>query len=264
MTFNEFRNQHLRKFGSLERVFVPPFHAGLHEEMTHFAGLIASQGPVAARQRLGTHFFNQSLFDPLKELYVTAAMFSGSRTLRQIQGRPQIELKAGFGTNPEWLQMIIDYLTRDNLSTVAGISDVTRSHILSVIEEGERQGLGPRQIAALLTSDELTAFRALRIVRTELAKAINFGQLLAQASSPFQSEKTWVAILDDRTRHTHELMNGVTVDASDLFYVPRLDGGVEEATGPGDPSLSAGNLINCRCTLIYRAKRNPQGRLLRK
>ena len=55
-------------------------------------------------------------------------------------------------------------------------------------------------------------------------------------------QKTWVAILDSKTRPSHAAADMQQVNVNDNFIV-----GGESLLMPRDPSGSAGNIINCRC-----------------
>lgn len=55
-------------------------------------------------------------------------------------------------------------------------------------------------------------------------------------------QKTWVAILDSKTRASHATADLQQVGVNDNFTV-----GGESLMMPRDPSGSAGNIINCRC-----------------
>ena len=61
-----------------------------------------------------------------------------------------------------------------------------------------------------------------------------------------QLQKIWDTILDDRTRHSHETINGQIRNMDDYFNV-----GNEIAMYPRDPKLSIGESANCRCDLMY-------------
>lgn len=63
--------------------------------------------------------------------------------------------------------------------------------------------------------------------------------------------KTWVAILDEKTRGSHAAADGQTVIVTSPFVVQN-----ENLMFPGDDSLgaSAGNIINCRCSSISQAE----------
>jgi hypothetical protein len=66
--------------------------------------------------------------------------------------------------------------------------------------------------------------------------------------------KTWVAVMDDRTRDAHRLLDGQTVDASEFFEIPSGDYAGFKADGPslfGVDSLD----ISCRCFLVAGIKK---------
>lgn len=86
--------------------------------------------------------------------------------------------------------------------------------------------------------------RAERIARTETTGAYNAGSQQAFAEEQ-AAVKTWLCAPDERTRDAHLEANGSVVAIDEPFYV---DG--EPLMYPGDPSGSAGNVINCRCTMI--------------
>jgi uncharacterized protein with gpF-like domain len=106
------------------------------------------------------------------------------------------------------------------------------------------------------------------IVRTESLKAMQYGQRTAQTNSRWQTQSEWIAATDHRTRHSHRDVDGDKVDEGDRFKVAIFRGkiqmGFDMMLGPGDPHASAGNVINCRCTLATTAKRDRNGRLVAK
>lgn len=55
-------------------------------------------------------------------------------------------------------------------------------------------------------------------------------------------QQKWLATLDGRTRHTHRLMDGQTINMGEKF-----DNGCRF---PGDPTGPAYEVYNCRCTLV--------------
>jgi len=66
--------------------------------------------------------------------------------------------------------------------------------------------------------------------------------------SNYEGTKTWVAILDDRTRDAHAEADGQEVGMDEPFSV-----GGESLMYPGDDNLDASpeNLINCRCDMVF-------------
>lgn len=66
------------------------------------------------------------------------------------------------------------------------------------------------------------------------------------APTYLSATKTWNTQEDDRVRPDHEDADGQEVAINDTFQV-----GGEDMTGPGDPSASDEQTINCRCWLTY-------------
>lgn len=93
------------------------------------------------------------------------------------------------------------------------------------------------------TSDD----RAVTISETETNKA---GNLKAErkAVKAGYVNKTWITKRDNKVRHTHTVLDGVTIGIFDTFNV-----GGYEMHFPCDESLGAGpeEIVNCRCTLKY-------------
>ena len=61
--------------------------------------------------------------------------------------------------------------------------------------------------------------------------------------------KTWLATMDDRTRHWHVELDGVSVPVDESF---ENEYGLIEY--PGDPNADPANVYNCRCTMISTLK----------
>ncbi len=61
---------------------------------------------------------------------------------------------------------------------------------------------------------------------------------------------------DNRTRDkddefNHKAANGQRVKRREKFAIKRKKGGVELLDFPGDPKGSPGNIINCRCVMVF-------------
>ena len=67
--------------------------------------------------------------------------------------------------------------------------------------------------------------------------------------NPIEVLKTWVAILDNKTRATHAEADFQQVNVSDDFFI-----GGNRAKFPRDPNLPAEESINCRCIADYSNK----------
>lgn len=84
-----------------------------------------------------------------------------------------------------------------------------------------------------------------RIADTEMHRIANTAAL-DTARQAGATTKTWVTMLDDRVRETHDYLEGVTVGIDDDFYT--FDG--DHASAPGLFELASNN-VNCRCELLF-------------
>ena len=117
------------------------------------------------------------------------------------------------------------------------------------IESGASVDTMAREIMKDLDVTQL--YRAERIARTEVVSASNEASIAGAKATGLNLVKEWMSFIDDKTRDGHIEMNGIQVGIDDLFDVPDPDGVIEQMEYPGDPKGSAGNVINCRCTIGY-------------
>jgi hypothetical protein len=99
--------------------------------------------------------------------------------------------------------------------------------------------------------DHLADYQARRIVRTEATNAANYAteQAALNLFPGADMTKTWKSGYDARVRDAHRAANGQVVPFNSKFSV-----GGESLQRPGDPSASASNRINCRCSMIVLPK----------
>jgi len=116
-----------------------------------------------------------------------------------------------------------------------------------------------------IRSREFYRWQGMRIARTETTTASNFAAVRASTVSGVVMEKVWVSAQDSRTRRIpedkfdHYSMNGEVVLLNESFNVSG-----EQLEYPGDQQNgSAGNIINCRCTVAQRVKRDADGNIIR-
>lgn len=86
---------------------------------------------------------------------------------------------------------------------------------------------------------------AITIARTETVSAYNFASISAWKQSGQVGAKQWLTAEDDAVRDWHREVDGKSVPLDASFSV-----GPDQLDFPGDPRGSAGNIINCRCTLV--------------
>jgi len=138
--------------------------------------------------------------------------------------------------------------------------------IISVIANGYENNLSVADITRNLQKRfGWYKSQALRIARTETTTGTNYATVLAAEQSEFELEKTWISVQDNRTRrppnsvYDHLDMNGVKVDSDKPFFTSG-----EEIQYPGDPKAKAGNVINCRCKVVFTVKEDADGLPIRK
>ena len=84
-----------------------------------------------------------------------------------------------------------------------------------------------------------------RIADTEMHRIANTAAL-DTAKKAGATSKTWVTMLDDRVRETHDYLEGMTVGIDEDFYT--YDG--DHASAPGLFTLAQNN-VRCRCELLF-------------
>lgn len=96
----------------------------------------------------------------------------------------------------------------------------------------------------------LQEWQVRRIIQTEslTSMSVAASESVKELNIPFV--KTWV-ISGNNTRPAHAIMDGTTIEDTELFIV---DGEQMEFPRDGNYGASAGNIINCACTVIREPK----------
>lgn len=163
---------------------------------------------------------------------------------------------------------IYQWLFTNGGSRITLLQESYIAYINNVIATGLADGKTIREISAdlqkMVNRRNFYRWQALRIARTETTTASNYSAIIAGEVSGFVTEKVWISAQDARTRRppeshfNHYAMNGVKVGLNERFNV-----GGEKLLFPGGPKGSAGNVINCRCTVAIIPKRDAEGDLVR-
>lgn len=150
-----------------------------------------------------------------------------------------------------FMQEKLAFLEANAALRISGISQSATDAIRDAVMEGVRAGRSPEQIASDIYAamPDMSRARAATIARTEThtaamaatAEVIRFSGIEVKS-------KTWVTAHDNRVRSSHAALNGVTVPYDEPF---QAEGG--RLLFPGDDSLGAdaGEIINCRCAVLY-------------
>jgi HK97 family phage portal protein len=129
---------------------------------------------------------------------------------------------------------------------VTHVNETTRAALRETLAEG----LGRNESLAQLVARVRDVFggrraNAVTIARTETTPAYNFGAVAAWDQSEVVDSKEWLTAGDEVVRDAHADAEGQIVPLDQPFTV-----GGEALDFPGDPSGSAENVINCRCTVL--------------
>lgn len=128
-----------------------------------------------------------------------------------------------------------------------------KQKITSALTQGILQGESIDKLSRRMRSVAEMDYKAsIRNARTAMTGAQNAGRLDGYERANdmgIETQKQWLAVMDDRTRHEHRMLDGQRVDVDDPFEV---DG--YEIMYPGDPAGEPEMVYNCRCTMICAIK----------
>jgi HK97 family phage portal protein len=147
---------------------------------------------------------------------------------------------------------VLVFLLMLSSEKVTQINDYTKALLQSTMEEGVSAGESMLQIAKRIDDLYLLQIipdRSLTIAATETHSAAEHGTAMggqAAAGTGLVLRKVWLSTSDNHTRPDHVEADGQEVDLDEPFVV-----GGEKLAYPGDPSGSARNVINCRCTHYF-------------
>lgn len=176
-------------------------------------------------------------------------------TLRSISAPMVSSLIAGFNAAMINIGVEGTFITDDPIvaSTIQAINAkaknipfTTLDKINGAIQAGMENDETVNQIAARVGAmmDAEKVWRSKLIAQTVTTGAFEGGQLAAFDQAGI-ARKGWLTQRDGAERDEHGFADGQEVGVSEAFVV---DG--EALRFPGDPFGSAGNVINCRCSML--------------
>jgi hypothetical protein len=175
------------------------------------------------------------------------------------------------GFNARIVELIRQYYGERLLNDAQLMTDYSREIIVRVLGEAAGTGASFDDIVKmLLEHPEFGAMRARRIARTETVTAANGAAMVYAENSGNVMEKIWIAVKDARTRHDHKAVDATRLDIQTPFDLFNQKYGKVQMMQPGariQPSglpVPAVEVVNCRCTVAFRAKRGADGRIIRK
>jgi len=163
----------------------------------------------------------------------------------------------GKGANPSERKWTFDpyslavqqWIARHAAESITTIQATNLDDVKLIIARGMSENLSSVQIAKEIRKfyDDQSAYKAMRVARTETATAAGYGQHEAARQSGVAKYKFWISSRDERTRDEH-----LAMDSDSHFQGVPLDEPYPNGMMyPGDPSGGPGNVINCRCVESY-------------
>ena len=194
----------------------------------------------------------------IKHYRRSAAIFTEDvyRSLLKLKGSSPKEAKSMRG---DFWQFFNQWARQQAAGKAVGLNNVTKKLIARQISRAQHDGMSYGETAAKIREKvpQLSKMRAMRIARTEVHTASVLSIDKSVESTRLKFEREWLAVRDERTRisHASPFVNGQRRGQNEPFDV-----GGQKLMYPGDPKGSAGNIINCRCVLLYHRVRAMQRR----
>lgn len=179
------------------------------------------------------------------------------------------------GFNERIVELMRQYYGIDLLNDAEDITAYTKAVIQKILSDAAITGASFDDIVrSITTSSELGPMRARRIARTETVTAANGAAMIYAQTSGNVMQKVWISVKDKRTRHNawanHVTIDGTRIDIEEPFLlksqklgdIQMMQPGVR--TQPNGLAVPAAEIVNCRCVVAFNAKRDSQGRIIRR
>jgi hypothetical protein len=183
----------------------------------------------------------------LTAMYVAMTQDYGTETYNELKTTKKQDV---FDYNNENIQDFIRNITAEKVTM---IDETTMDEIKKILDESLPTD-SIEDIASkidMLYLENIVPNRSTLIARTETVSASNFGSISGaiQAESDFDIKvlKKWLPTFDGKTRDTHMAM----LDVKPIKLSERFNVGGSQMLYPADMNGSAGEVCNCRCTIIY-------------
>jgi hypothetical protein len=174
------------------------------------------------------------------------------------------------GFNEQIVALMKEYFGIDLLNDAELMTQYSREVISRVLSNSLTEGWSIQQIVnELLKSPEFNAMRARRIARTETVTAANGAAIIYAQQSGAKMSKIWIAVKDKRTRHDHSVVDGTIIPIDKPFNLHNDKLGLIQMMQPGARTQANGlptpasEVVNCRCTVAFKAMRGADGRIIR-
>ena len=218
--------------------------------------LFKTQGSLAARafEKEGKGAADEIIKSGLKQ-WVQILIATYISTIRNIGVYTANQLRVQ--TKSSFQRLVDDFIMRSSLTHSALITETSLEIVRKVIADGFIEGLNEveigKNINEALGADAVADYRSRTIARTETHNAATFAMQETARESKLPLKKQWVSVHDDRVRgiNPNDQFDHVSADGQIRGLDEPFDVSGERLDRPGDPAGSLGNILNCRCTIIY-------------
>ena len=207
-------------------------------------------GVSPSQETILKHF--RRIEEDLKILYLTAGNIAAQRQFSILLKHRWNDYQTK-DAQTDFDRLLQEFIDSQSFNRANEIAQSSIDELRVILSDGLGEGLSNDEISKLITDkfrDQLSQSRTIRIVRTETHNALMFANLsstqILDRDLDLGLMKEWVAVEDERTRDDHVIADGQTVALDGVFTV-----GPDRMERPGDPTASAGNVINCRCALVF-------------
>jgi uncharacterized protein with gpF-like domain len=260
---NNHWNIFAKKTFTLEKKYSKYLSVAITRYRNSFITNLKENGKETATQRLHLTHLNPELTKILTAIYKEGGLLGARMSFGEFKANQKA---ANFGRNATWIQEVANFLRLHLLKFVSRITETMRNDIIKVLEKATEEGWSIDRTVQELRRKDVVQARARTIARTEIVRAANVGHQVGAKSLPYEMNKKWISAKDHRTRHSHREVNNHVTDEEGTFKVGIYEGdklvGYEEMKYPGDANAHPSNTINCRCRIIFEAKRDSHGKLI--
>ena len=205
----------------------------------------------------------QDIQNMLVEIYSVIGLDYGNKINQNLENVKKVNILF----NEYLLNQILLFLSNEGGVKIISIRENLVVYVIKSIKDALKENatvidLQNAIYSIVSKSQAFYKWQALRIARTETTSASNFSAMKTAQNSDLLLDKIWISVQDDRTRITpfdHLDMNNVKQELNKPFFV-----GGENIQYPGDTKASAGNVVNCRCTVAFVPRRDRDGLVILK
>jgi len=175
----------------------------------------------------------------------------GNEIAEDLDGEPS---KGEFPTELRWIfdpfsAAVNAWIAKHAAESVTSILKTSIIDVHRIIQKGVADGIGTQKIAKSLRKfyDEKSAWKAMRVARTETSMAAGYGQREAALQSGVVKTHSWISSRDDRVRDSH-------IRADDGQAIPLSQRFKNGLLYPGDSAGGPGEIVYCRCVESFGTK----------